>query len=278
MHLICKDKKYLKKKNIIYCSCCSGRVKSKRLTCQFTHRMTHISVTRLEYLQISRQNFHVKWLFKLPHVLPKLCKGKQIVPRIPMAEQCIVLFFFMTEPRQIWAAANVRLRNRNNQQPLLGLADIQECYEVTLQLNKEEAAVKNNSRADVWEVAFFFSPHLFKIIKHMLGLCLIAMQNAFFLALFMTPCSSLGPCRLNFLFPLTSFSQRRLRSHCLVSYPGQQGAWSLLSPSLSGSQLLLEAWAQSYSERVKEGEVGAVGGVWEPLNGHPARRSSVFSP
>lgn len=58
-----------------------------------------------------------------------------------------------------------------------------------------------------------------------------------------------GPRHLNFPFPLTSLSQRRLWSHCLVSNPGQQGAWSLLHPFLSGSQLLQRAWAQSCSER-----------------------------
>lgn len=81
----------------VCCSCCSGRVKStsKRLTWQFTHCMTHISATRLGYLQISRQNFHVKWLFKLPHVLPELRKGRQTALSIPMAEQCLFLFFFL---------------------------------------------------------------------------------------------------------------------------------------------------------------------------------------
>lgn len=81
----------------VCCSCCSGRVKSasKRLTWQFTHCMTHISATRLGYLQISRQNFHVKWLFKLPHVLPELRKGKQTALSIPMAEQCLFLVFFL---------------------------------------------------------------------------------------------------------------------------------------------------------------------------------------
>lgn len=35
------------------------------------------------------------------------------------------------------------------------LTDIQECYEVTLQLNKEQTVVKEDSRQDAWEVIFF---------------------------------------------------------------------------------------------------------------------------
>lgn len=34
------------------------------------------------------------------------------------------------------------------------LTDIQECYEVTLQLNKEQTVVKEDSRQDAWEVIF----------------------------------------------------------------------------------------------------------------------------
>lgn len=33
-------------------------------------------------------------------------------------------------------------------------SDIQECYEVTLQLNTEQTVVKEDSRQDVWEVIF----------------------------------------------------------------------------------------------------------------------------
>lgn len=40
------------------------------------------------------------------------------------------------------------------------LADIQECYEVTLQLNKEHAVAKEDSRQDAWEVIFFFLLHI----------------------------------------------------------------------------------------------------------------------
>lgn len=40
--------------------------------------------------------------------------------------------------------------------------DIQECYEVTLQLNKEQTVVKDNSREDAWEV--ILHPHA---IEHM---------------------------------------------------------------------------------------------------------------
>lgn len=68
----------------------------------------------------------------------------------------LVFVFFLTDPRRIWATTNARLRNQNNYQHFLFLADIQECYEVTLQLNKEQAVVKDDSRADVWEVTFFF--------------------------------------------------------------------------------------------------------------------------
>lgn len=35
--------------------------------------------------------------------------------------------------------------------------DIQECYEVTLQLNEEQTVVKENSEQDAWEVIFFFA-------------------------------------------------------------------------------------------------------------------------
>lgn len=35
------------------------------------------------------------------------------------------------------------------------LTDIQECYEVTLQLNTEQTVVKEDSRQDAWEVIFF---------------------------------------------------------------------------------------------------------------------------
>lgn len=34
------------------------------------------------------------------------------------------------------------------------LTDIQECYEVTLQLNTEQTVVKEDSRQDAWEVIF----------------------------------------------------------------------------------------------------------------------------
>ncbi|KAK1904336.1 Disks large like 1 [Dissostichus eleginoides] len=34
------------------------------------------------------------------------------------------------------------------------LLDIQECYEVTLQLNTEQTVVKEDSRQDAWEVIF----------------------------------------------------------------------------------------------------------------------------
>lgn len=43
-------------------------------------------------------------------------------------EQLIILFFFLT--------------------------DIQECYEVTLQLNTEQSVVKEDSTQDAWEVIF----------------------------------------------------------------------------------------------------------------------------
>lgn len=35
--------------------------------------------------------------------------------------------------------------------------DIQECYEVTLQLNEEQTVVKEDSEQDAWEVIFFFT-------------------------------------------------------------------------------------------------------------------------
>lgn len=34
------------------------------------------------------------------------------------------------------------------------LTDIQECYEVTLQLNTEQSVMKEDSRQDAWEVIF----------------------------------------------------------------------------------------------------------------------------
>lgn len=49
------------------------------------------------------------------------------------------------------------------------LADIQECYEVTLQLNKEQTVVKEDSRQDAWEVIF-----LLHIIEHMFTLYLVS--------------------------------------------------------------------------------------------------------
>lgn len=49
------------------------------------------------------------------------------------------------------------------------LADIQECYEVTLQLNKEQTVVKEESRQDAWEVIF-----LLHIIEHMFTLYLVS--------------------------------------------------------------------------------------------------------
>lgn len=36
----------------------------------------------------------------------------------------------------------------------LPLTDIQECYEVTLQLNSEQNVVEEDSRQDAWEVIF----------------------------------------------------------------------------------------------------------------------------
>lgn len=35
--------------------------------------------------------------------------------------------------------------------------DIQECYEVTLQLNEDQTAAKEDGVQDVWEVIFFFT-------------------------------------------------------------------------------------------------------------------------
>lgn len=35
--------------------------------------------------------------------------------------------------------------------------DIQECYEVTLQLNEEQTVVKEDGEQDAWEVIFFFA-------------------------------------------------------------------------------------------------------------------------
>lgn len=68
--------------------------------------MTHISATRLEYLQISSPNFYVKRLFKLPHVLPELLNEKQTVLSSPMAEKKQkkkhipwLLFFFSDRPK-----------------------------------------------------------------------------------------------------------------------------------------------------------------------------------
>lgn len=40
---------------------------------------------------------------------------------------------------------------------LFFFTDIQECYEVTLQLNEEQTAVKEDSVHDAWEVIFFFT-------------------------------------------------------------------------------------------------------------------------
>lgn len=60
-----------------------------------------------------------------------------------------------------WATTSMteRLQKQNNYPSLFFLADIQECYEVTLQLNKEQTVVKEDSRQDAWEVIFFPSPH-----------------------------------------------------------------------------------------------------------------------
>lgn len=49
------------------------------------------------------------------------------------------------------------------------LADIQECYEVTLQLNKEQTVVKEDSRQDALEVIL-----LLHIIEHMFTLYLVS--------------------------------------------------------------------------------------------------------
>lgn len=103
---------------------------------------------------------------------------------------------------------------------------------MTLQLNKEQVVVKDNRRADVWKVTFFFcSPLLFQMIKHMLETRLVAFAKSAPPRCVCDPTltvevfsGSLGLCHLNFLFPLTSLSQRRLRSRCRVSNPGQQGA------------------------------------------------------
>lgn len=40
---------------------------------------------------------------------------------------------------------------------LVFFKDIQECYEVTLQLNEEQTAVKEDGEQDAWEVIFFFA-------------------------------------------------------------------------------------------------------------------------
>lgn len=56
-----------------------------------------------------------------------------------------------------------------NNLTFLFFADIQECYEVTLQLNKEQTAVKEDSRQDVREVIF-----LLHFIEHMFTLHLVS--------------------------------------------------------------------------------------------------------
>lgn len=144
----------------------------------------------------------------------------------------MLVFFFLTEPRQIWATTNARLQNQNNYQRLLFLADIQECYEVTLQLNKEQAVVKDDSRADVWEVTFFYLLSFFKLLSICFGPALLHCR------IYTPPLCVYDPTLAiedvsttwTFYFPLTSFPQCRLWSHCLVSNPGQQGSWSLLHP------------------------------------------------
>lgn len=40
---------------------------------------------------------------------------------------------------------------------LVFFTDIQECYEVTLQLNEEQTAAKEDNAQDAWEVIFFFT-------------------------------------------------------------------------------------------------------------------------
>lgn len=40
---------------------------------------------------------------------------------------------------------------------LVFFTDIQECYEVTLQLNEEQTAAKEDVEQDAWEVIFFFT-------------------------------------------------------------------------------------------------------------------------
>lgn len=56
---------------------------------------------------------------------------------------------------------------KNAYYSFLFLADIQECYEVTLQLNTEQTVVKEDNRRDVWEVNFLLYIIYFKKISLM---------------------------------------------------------------------------------------------------------------
>lgn len=142
---------------------------------------------------------------KTPTCSPRAAQRKADCTQHSHGWAMLVFVFFLTDPRRIWATTNARLWNQNNYQHFLFLADIQECYEVTLQLNKEQAVVKDDSRADVWEVTFFFIffPSSNYWAYSMLRPRLVALQNLYSSSLCLRPrVGSWGPQHhLNFLFP-----------------------------------------------------------------------------
>lgn len=164
--------------------------------------MTHISATRLGHLQRSRE----KLLFKLPHVLPELRKGKQTAISIPMAEHCMFFssFFFLTEPRQVWATASARLRNQNNYHSLLSFP-----RRYSRVLRGDLATEQGTSGCKRWQQGrcvggnFIFSSFLLQIIKPMLRPRLVALQTLYSSSLCLRPrVDSRGPQHhLNSLIP-----------------------------------------------------------------------------
>lgn len=119
---------------------------------------------------------------------------------------------------KVWATTSMteRLQKQNNYPSLFFLADIQECYEVTLQLNKEQTVVKEDSRQDAWEVIFF----LLYIIEHMLTLYMVShMLSCIASGLLTAQGSSAASARCHYpCLSLSCSDQMLLMSQCSYDF------------------------------------------------------------
>lgn len=120
-----------------------------------------------------RYNFHINRRLPPPRFHPVNHRGKQTSPDVPMIERWILLCnqsSVLQTAEKLWTRkitttdlkrcshvmfVIIQVKKKKRSTLFFFLTDIQECYEVTLQLNKEQTVVKEDSRQDAWEVIFF---------------------------------------------------------------------------------------------------------------------------